>query len=247
MCHDPDSLPPVPPGGQPAASDAPTQVQSSDGTRVLAHEARPARPSGAGVVILPDVRGLHPYYRHLAVRFAEIGHETVAIDYFGRTATTDDRSAAFEFRPHVEKVTPAGVAADVAGAVALLRSRGATDVFTVGFCFGGGNSWRQSAETPGLAGAIGFYGRPESLSDVVDRLQSPILMLMGGADQSIPVAAAEALAARASRVVPAECVVFDGQPHSFFDRSYAEHSDACDRAWQLIIDFIGRNRSSGQA
>ena len=38
------------------------------------------------MVVLPDVRGLHPYYVELAERFAEAGIPAVAIDYFGRTA-----------------------------------------------------------------------------------------------------------------------------------------------------------------
>jgi len=52
----------------------------------------PRSPSGVGVVVLPDVRGLHDEYRDLAV----------------------------------------------------------------GFCVGGGYSWSQAADAPGLSGAIGF-------------------------------------------------------------------------------------------
>ena len=51
--------------------------------------------------------------------------------------------------------------ADTAAAVAVLRANDADRaVFTVGFCFGGSNSWLQASSGHGLAGAIGFYGRP---------------------------------------------------------------------------------------
>ena len=50
---------------------------------LLPASADPA--DGRNVVILPDVRGLHPYYEALAVRFAEAGFHAVAFDYFGRT------------------------------------------------------------------------------------------------------------------------------------------------------------------
>ena len=46
---------------------------------------------------------------------------------------------------------------DIAAAIATLRDLGTVrDVYTVGFCWGGGLSWRQSASQPGLSGAIGF-------------------------------------------------------------------------------------------
>ena len=238
MCHTDASRPPAAPGSVPAASDGPLELQATDGTRVLAHEARPTNPSGVGIVILPDVRGLHDYYRQLAVRFAETGSEAVAVDYFGRNAEVDDRSEAFAFRPHVEAATPEGIAADVAAGVAQLRGRGATRLFTVGFCFGGGYSWRQSADTAGLTGCIGFYGRPSLATDAVDRMAAPLLMLIAGADANLPLADSEALAAAAAARVPVELVVFDGAPHSFFDRSFAEHEAHCARAWDEIRRFV---------
>ena len=238
MCHSDASRPPAAPRAVPAASDGPLELRATDGTRVLAHEARPANPSGVGIVILPDVRGLHDYYRQLAVRFAETGAEAVAIDYFGRTAADDDRSEDFAFRPHVEAATPEGIAADVAAGVAQVRARGATRLFTVGFCFGGGYSWRQSADTAGLTGCIGFYGRPSLVTDAVDRMAAPLLMLIAGADANLPPADSEALAAAAGARVPVELVVFDGAPHSFFDRSFAEHEAHCARAWDEIRRFV---------
>ena len=237
MCHSDASRPPAAPGAVAAASDSPLELQSADGTRVLAHQARPTTPTGVGILVLPDVRGLHDYYRQLAVRFAETGAESVAIDWFGRTADGDDRTEAFAFRPHVEQTTPEGIAADVAAGVAQLRERGATRIFTVGFCFGGSFSWRQSADTEGLAGCVGFYGRPSLVADAVDRMRAPLLMLIAGADANLPLADTEALATAAGAQVPVELVVFDGAPHSFFDRSFAEHEAACARAWAEIQRF----------
>lgn len=239
MCHSDASRPPSAEGAVPAASDGPLELVSSDGTRVLAHGARPAQPTGVGVVVLPDVRGLHDYYRQLTVRFAEIGADAVAVDYFGRTAPDDDRSEDFAFRPHVDRTTPAQVAADVGAAVTALRERGATRVFTVGFCFGGALSWRQSADTEGLAGCVGFYGRTERVADAVDRMRAPLLMLVAGADANLPVADAERLAAQVAQRVPVRLEVFEGAPHSFFDRSFAEHEQACARAWELMKEFLG--------
>ena len=79
---------------------------SADGTRVMAHVARAAKPTGAGMVVIPDVRGLHPYYKELADRFAEIGVDSVAIDFFARTAPGEDRSEKFDFMAQVPLTKP---------------------------------------------------------------------------------------------------------------------------------------------
>ena len=73
MCFDHDSRPPIAPiaGG---ALDSQTLILTADDrNRFVAFRARATEPTGAAIVILPDVRGLHPYYEELALRFAERG------------------------------------------------------------------------------------------------------------------------------------------------------------------------------
>jgi carboxymethylenebutenolidase len=242
MCYGDDARPPLPPvSGGSAASSGDLTLRSSDGTEFMAYAARAAQPTGAGMVILPDVRGLHHFYKELADRFAEVGIDAVAFDYFGRTAGSGPRDESFQFRPHVDQTTPAGVAADTAAAIAYLRTPdggGVRDVFTVGFCFGGAQSWRQSAAQAGLAGAIGFYGVPARVRDVVGRMKAPLLLLVAGADFT-PLAEFEQFDRELTGAgVPHRMVVYDGAPHSFFDRTFAEHRAACDDAWRQILAFV---------
>jgi carboxymethylenebutenolidase len=211
-------------------------LTAADGTQLMAHECRAGEPTGIGVVVLPDVRGLHAYYRDLTVRLAELGWDSVAIDYFARTAPDEDRTDGFDFWPHVQQAKPDTIALDVQAAVAHLRALGATTVFTVGFCFGGAYSWRQSADTPGLAGCIGFYGKPERVEGAVEQMQAPLLLLHAGADPHISVDDVRQLADDAP--VDADLVVFDGMPHSFFDRTAPEHAEACTEAWGRITAFV---------
>jgi carboxymethylenebutenolidase len=202
-------------------------------------------------VVLPDVRGLHPYYRALAERLAETGLDTVAIDYFGRTALDQPRDDEFDYRAHVSQVTPGQVTADVTAGLRHVSPDHGEPVFTLGFCFGGGHSWRLSAEGLGLAGCIGFYGRPGLMQEAVrntDGVPDPVLMLIAGADHATPVAeslaAADVLRARGGEV---ETHVFEGAPHSFFDRSFGEHAQECEEAWRLLLGFAGRHAGVRQA
>ncbi len=216
-------------------------LTASDGNVFDAYEAHPEADSERGFVILPDVRGLHTYYKDLAVRFAEAGFHAIAFDYFARTAGRGDRSQDFDYWPHVKLTTPEGIDADVRACIDRLRANGAKQVFTVGFCFGGTNSWRQAAVQPGLAGAVGFYGRPDGILPLQDRVSAPLLMLLGGADTAIdPASYDEMLAGLQARGIAAERHVYEGAPHSFFDRSFADHAEACADAWDRIIAFTGR-------
>ena len=97
MCHHLDSRPPVAPLAGAAVGHSDLVLEPTDGNRFAAFEARPADPSGAGIVILPDVRGLHRFYEELALRFAERGHRAIAIDYYGRTAGVAKRGEDFDY------------------------------------------------------------------------------------------------------------------------------------------------------
>ncbi len=241
MCHSTDSRPPAPPEPGEVTEAGPVALRSTDGNPLLAHVARPKGASRGRVVILPDVRGLHPYYRDLAVRFAEAGFDAVAIDWFGRTADGDDRGAEFAWQPHLEKVDPANVAADVTVAASHLADQGCTGpLFTVGFCFGGSMSWRLSASAVDLAGAIGFYGQPRRVRDVVADMRVPLLLLVAGDDVATSAEDSAAFDAELTAAgVEHEMHTYAGAPHSFFDRAYPDWSEVCDDAWRRILHFTG--------
>ena len=256
MCHDPGSRPPAPPADALAepreiAARRELRLTSADGAPVAAYEAIPAGEPGARIVVLPDVRGLHPYYRALAERLAETGLHAVAIDYFGRTAPELPRGDDFDHMAHVRRVTAPQITEDVAAAVHHLTPDGVQPVFTIGFCFGGGHSWRLAVEDPGLAGAIGFYGRPALVDEALAAATAPpapVLMMVAGADRATPVEDSLALADRLrAKGAEVETHVFDGAPHSFFDRGFAEHQQAYDDAWRFLLRFVDRHARTGPA
>lgn len=242
MCFPADARPPLPPIMGGLTDDGDLVLRSADGNQFAAYGARAAKSTGAGIVVMPDVRGLHPFYRDLAGRFAQAGVDAVAIDYFGRTAGMAERPENFDFMTHVGQTTPEGIAADVAASLAYLRSPqggSAGSVFTVGFCFGGSQSWRQSAVQPGLAGAIGFYGRPVRVRDVLSQMRAPLLLLIAGADHATTQEDFDKFVEELTRAnVPHRKVVYQGAPHSFFDRTFDQHKAASDDAWRQMLSFI---------
>src|SRR5881227_1074884 len=113
MCFELDSLPPVPRISAAAVSHDDLVLEAADRNRFAAFEATPDEPAGAGVVILPDVRGLYRFYEELALRFAERGIAALAIDYFGRTAGVGKRGDDFPYMDHMGPLAQEQVDADV--------------------------------------------------------------------------------------------------------------------------------------
>src|SRR3982074_3403251 len=122
MCYTNAARSPLPPiiGG--STDDGDLVLPGADGNRLRAYAARPATPSGAGGVVIPDPRGVHPFYKDLVRRFAQAGMDAVVIDYLDRTAGTAERPDGFDLRAAIGKTTPDAIAAEVAAGVAYLRS-----------------------------------------------------------------------------------------------------------------------------
>ena len=241
MCFDLDSAPPIPVIAGAAVSHDDLVLTAADGAHLAAFLAVPDGAVSSGIVVLPDVRGLYRFYEELALRFAERGHAALAIDYFGRTAGVAKRGEDFDYMPHVEQTTDAGVEADIGAAVARLRELGATSIVTVGFCFGGSRSWQAAAAGHGLAGAVGFYGRPGPATALAPELACPILALQAGADAHISAEDNDAFDRALDEAgVDHEVVTYDGAPHSFFDRKQQEFAAASDDAWRRVLAFVER-------
>ncbi len=239
MCHSDRARPPTPPCVTPTSDHGPLTLTTADGIRFPSYEAHPAQPSTRGIVILPDVRGAHAYYQDLAVRFAEAGMHAVVSDYYGHLTDDPSRNDDFDWQQKLPRVDAATVRPVVAAAITQLRTSGASGLFSVGFCFGGSQSWLLSAAELPLDGVIGFYGNPDLVAPRVGELRRPMLLLAAGADVATSRQKSEDFEDLLTRHgVPHLQKIYEGAPHSFFDRAGHEWAEACDDAWRQILAFI---------
>lgn len=252
MCFDTDSRPPITPIAGGALDGGPVTLTSADGTPFAGYAARSAHPTGAGILILPDVRGLHAYYEELALRFAEHGIDAVAIDFFARTAGIHGRGDDFDYRPHVGLTRWDSLAADIRAGAAALRTLRRSDaapnsIFVTGFCMGGRLAFLSGTLGLDLAGIIGFYGWPTGPSgsgspapaDVAAEIDAPVLAIYGGADEGIGADVRTTFdQALETASVEHRTIVYPGAPHSFFDRKAADHAEASADAWAATLAFI---------
>ncbi len=250
MCYDDNARPPLPPGESGSARGEDIVLTAANGNHFSAFAAHPSTPTGAQIVIYPDVRGLHRFYKELALRFAEIGIAAVAMDYFGRTAGLTARDDSFEFRPHVQQMLAKNVYTDARASLDYLRlhvGSANNTSFTVGFCLGGSMSLYTGSEDLGLDGVIAFYaGLSRSMDDTkgsvlesADKIRVPVLGLFGGADQGIPPEQVKELDEQLDKAgVSHEIISYPGAPHSFFDRQAVKFANESADAWQRVLSFI---------
>jgi carboxymethylenebutenolidase len=196
VCYDADARPPQSGGAATEVDAGPVVLESAGGARFAGFLATPAAPSGCGVLVLPDNRGLSGFYEQLTTDLARHGHAALAIDYFGRTAGLDHTARGdgwgdlANLMPHLAKLREEDLFADFTAAIEHLRRTG-LPVVSLGFCLGGRFAFLTAAARFGLAGAIGLYGMPGVLlgrpgpAQRAAELAAPILGLFGGADEGI--------------------------------------------------------------
>jgi len=253
MCYDSNARPPMPPGAARAAHGEDRVLQVSDGNELAVYVAVPEAPYAAQVLIYPDVRGLHQFYKHLALRFAEQGVAAAALDYFGRTAGLTLRDDAFEFMPHVMQLKLDSFLLDVHAALDELRSAPGAPraTFTLGFCFGGSLSLLTGTKDLGLSGVVSFYagmsrdlGGAGTVLSRAAEIKYPTLALFGGTDASIPPEQVEALDIELDKAGVTHVVItYPGAPHSFFDRRAADYAEASANAWTRVLQFFAAEGS----
>lgn len=255
MCYDNNARPPELPhgfGGGGTAIGEDITLTAADGTKFMAYVARAAQATGAQILIYPDIRGLHPFYKELALRFAEAGLTAVAMDYFGRSAGLAARTDDFDWQTHVGAMTWPTFTQDVRSSVAHLRTLAPNPrpIFTVGFCMGGGLCLYSSMADLGLTGVIGFYAGMRrawgeeygSLPDAGRHAKIPVLGLFGGNDPGIPPEQVQALDERLDESGVAHAIhSYAGAPHSFFDRKFDEYKSECEDAWKRVFEFVSKH------
>lgn len=234
------------------------ELHAADGTSLAAFAARAPAPTGAGVVVFPDRRGLGSFYEELAMRLAEAGFDAVAFDYFGRDNGPHKAAEDFDAIAAIRELTAEQTAADAAAAAAYLRSPeggSVRRVFTLGFCFGGRNAYLNATAASPVRpdGTIAFYGvlgtwRPGAASplDQAPRMRGPILGFFGGADEAIPQDQIDAFDRTLAAAGAAhEFHVYPGATHSFFDRRATDFADAAEDAWRRVVAFLRAHAAAG--
>jgi len=239
------------PSASPAARIAPRTAVSGtdvmygtvDGKMLHGYLSRPANATRntPAIIVVHEWWGLNDNIKAIADRYAGEGFVVLAVDLFGRVATTPD--TAMVLYQTAMKNVPAGEQ-NLAAAVAYLKAQGASKIGSVGYCFGGHWSLRT-----GLVGGkdikavVMYYGAPITEAAQLTRLSAPVLGLFGGLDRGIPVDSVRAMERTmkaAGRSVTIN--VYADANHAFANPSgQAFNAAAASDAWDRSLAFFRAN------
>ena len=240
------------PTASPAARIAPRRAVTGemvmygtvDGKMIHGYLSRPAGAAARGgpsIIVVHEWWGLNDNIKSVADRYAGEGYTVLAVDLFGKVATTPD--TAMVLYQTAMKNIPAGEK-NLASAISYLKAQGVGKIGVVGYCFGGHWSLRTGlVGGPDVKAVVMYYGAPITDAAQLARLSAPVLGLYGGLDKGIPVDSVRAMERSmkaAGRSVSIN--VYADANHAFANPSgQAYNAAAASDAWAKSLAFFKTN------
>jgi len=165
-----------------------TSLQSKDGFKLGAYEARPAgKPKGA-VVVIQEIFGVNSHIREVCDGYAKDGYVALAPQIFDRVEKDvelgygpDDMTRGIGLARGKLKMDQ--TLADIQAAIDVAAKDG--KVATVGYCFGGLLAWLAACELKGVACSSSYYGGGVA-GEASRKPKCPVIMHFGEKDAHIP-------------------------------------------------------------
>ncbi len=212
--------------------------------QVLGYLAEPRAGTPApGVLVIHENRGMLDHFRDVARRLAKAGYVALAIDLAsaaGGTARFTDLaqvSALLGRTPDDQLVAMLNVGVTyLQGLSTVRRDR----IGAMGFCFGGGMTWRLATANASLRAAVPYYGPNPPLADVA-RIRAAVLAIYGEQDTFINPGIPAVRDAMQRAGVTHEIIVYPNANHAFFnDTGPRYNATAAQQAWQRTLAWFER-------
>lgn len=241
----------------PVEAEEVTYGQTEGGTALTGYLATPSNPDSVlsahgrdpsaaqlpGLVVIHEWWGLNDNIRTATRRLAGEGYRALAVDLYGdSTAQTPQQAQSL-----MQSATgdPEQITANLRAAHRHLETdEGAPRVAVMGWCFGGGMTFRAVADRPtAFDAAVAYYGTPETMtSSVLEQLTTPILAHFGRQDQVVPPTQVKAFRSRLDgRGVDVQVYMYDAG-HAFANPSGDSYDpEAAEAAWGRTTTFLQSN------
>jgi len=217
---------------------------------VRAYVAYPERKDRApGVVVIHEIFGLSDWEPTVADRLAKSGYVAIVPDLlsskYGRTPADPDSG-----RKLVAQLEPSRITADLDASVDYLNQLSAVktgSICVMGFCWGGGQSFRYATNNPKLKAAVICYGQPPE-HDALERIETPLLGVYGENDARIDASLPDVAGRLKALGKSFTYQTYPGTGHGFL-RPGREGSDGpqVEKAWRNILDFFKKELDTKSA
>lgn len=205
-----------------------------------------ARPPGEGpspvILVCHENRGLTDHIRDVARRLARAGYVALAVDLLSRQGGSGALSSD-QVPGALGNMPPEQFVQDFLSGWRYLQGQDyaqAERVGMVGFCFGGGVTWRVAIAMPELLAAVPFYG-PHPPVEEIPKIQAAVLAIYAERDQRInqSIPAIEEAMRENNKIY--EKVIYPDTDHAFHnDTGPRYHPQAAQDAWQRTLKWFDK-------
>ena len=219
----------------------------SGGTPIRTWVSYPERKDKAGVVIvIHEIYGLSDWIRGVADQLARDGFIAVAPDLISGLGPNGGGTESAASRDDVVKLvrglTPENATARLNAVYEYATKIPAANgkVATLGFCWGGGQSFSYAASQPGLDAAVVFYGTSPEAADLA-KIKAPVLGLYGEDDARVNATVGPAEAGMKKLKKTFEANTYPGAGHGFLraqDGREGANLKATQKAWPRVLAFL---------
>ncbi|HEX3801131.1 MAG TPA: dienelactone hydrolase family protein [Verrucomicrobiae bacterium] len=208
------------------------------------------KDKATAVVVIHEIFGLSDWARSVTDEFAEAGYIAIAPDLLSGVGPngggTDALGGADGARKAIPSLPADQITADLNAVVDYVSKLPSCNgkVIVVGFCWGGGQSFRYATNNKDLKAALVFYGTPPDKDSIV-RINCPVYGFYGGNDNRVTstvVKATEEMKAAGKIYDP---TIYNGAGHGFMRAGEApdaspDNKTAHDSAWKRIKEILAK-------
>ena len=204
---------------------------------ITAYLAYPERPTPApGVIVIHEIFGLSDFVRQTTEQLAKDGFVAIAPDLLSRSGGTP--AAGDSARKLISALPPDQVTADLDAAQAYLKSLKAVRanaIGVIGFCWGGGQSFRYATNNAALKAFVVCYGPSPNPADIA-RIRAKGLGVYAENDARINAGLPETAEAIKQAAKDYQYTIYPGVGHGFLRAR--EKPEVADSAWGAVIRFF---------
>jgi carboxymethylenebutenolidase len=206
------------------------------GDTVSAYLVYPERPDpGPAVIVIHEIFGLSDWVRTVADSLAAAGFVAIAPDLLSRRGGTTTADSA---RRVIRDLPPDSITVDLDATQAYLQGLKAVRrdaIGVIGFCWGGGQTFRYATNNQSVRAAVVCYG-PAPDSAALGRIRAPILGVYGENDARINAGIPDTERAMRAAGKRYTKTIYPGTGHGFLRTR--EPADVAAGAWRDVVGFL---------
>lgn len=235
-----------------AASDLQQSAEASgqevtyatvNGNDITGYLAKPEESTegNPGIIVIHEWWGLNDNIRMMTDKLAGEGYTALAVDlYNGKVAESPDNAQQYAGSVNEEEAID-----NLTQAYGYLSEQeNASNIGTIGWCFGGGWSLQTALALPEKIDAtVIYYGRLTTDADELEKLDMPVLGIFGAEDEGIPPKQVKKFESVLNEVGVTNSIhIYDGADHAFANPSGERYNKkAAEDAWQKTTTFLNEH------